>query len=139
MSRKSKFFLITLLLGVVVGLILLNVSAFFCDRVSCTYILPNDVKKVTVMTKSGSYALNLNQIKKLLFILNNTIVFTGELPERSLEMSFDKIVIHRFHKQNVEIEPIGYVGDDIVLRAHQFSKFYLKESTRGELEEILRE
>ena len=79
------------------------------------YISQNEVKNVAVEHKGKMYTLNFEQQKKVIDILNRLIlVSAGELDKVKHEVpgGISKIVIYKFSGEDIDVKPVGYVGND---------------------------
>lgn len=148
-SRTITYLIVAVIAGFII-LMGMNIAGTF-GLLPAKYIAPDDVKGVAIEHDGKMYTLNFEQQKKVLDILNRTIVVTGEEAKKinpTLPVDVSKIVIYRFKGDDIDVKPVGYVGNDsknpidrimtMVFSVPAWNKkSYLEESFPNEMMHVL--
>ena len=111
----------------------LNLLALLPAYSAGNFFTADDVKAVALHHKAKSTYLDVRTQKELLNLLNRGEVKDSiDLSEITIQPStdVDKMVLHRFNHPKIELVPIGFIGDKMVLHVVGLNdvRFILKES-----------
>lgn len=136
--QRAAFFLIIGLGAIAIALVLNLISLFFLEKPE-TYLRYNDVRGMAVVHQGIPYTLNFEQQNEVVEILNRSIpVDSNYLTNTNTQPEFEKIVIYRFHKPDLELKSIAYVDGNYLFSAPEWQKTgYLREVTKGKLKALL--
>lgn len=136
--QRTAFFLMIGLGAIAIALLLNLISLFLLEKPE-TYLRYNDVRGMAVVYQGIPYTLNFAQQNEVIETLNRSIpVGPGYLTSTHTQPEFEKIVIYRFHKPDLELKSIAYVDGNYLFSAPEWQKTgYLRDVTKGKLETLL--
>jgi hypothetical protein len=106
-----------MILITVVGLAL-NLLALMPAYSAGIFFTANDVKAIALHHNAKSTYLDVKTQKELLTFLNKAEVLKAVDPSEITNHSFskmEKMVLHRFNHPKIELVPVGFLGDKMVL------------------------
>lgn len=113
MANKTLYWLTGLLLGSVLILILINMSALFFPS-NLKRMLPRDnVRGMAVEYKDKLWTLNFEQQNAIVDIVNSSMPIEKPSPIEGGKPPINKIVVYRFNGSDLEIIPLGYIKDSL--------------------------
>ncbi len=138
MPKRSLFFLL-LGLGCIGLAMLLNLVAVLWPKNPSTFISAENVRGMAIEHHGLLYTLNYEQQNQTLDILNLAKPFHEEsIPRQDLD--FEKIVIYRFHGDDIEIKPIAWLNQELAFSSPSWNGgTVLQEKSSGLLQTLLSE
>lgn len=118
--------------------VLLNVIPLFWSADTSRFIHQDQIAGMAVIHDGLPYTFNFDEQKRTIDILNRAIPLADYAPvsdESPLE--FTAFEIYRFDKDPLVIQPLGWVSQNLVFRAKEWSDSPLKEVSHGELFDIV--
>lgn len=138
MNSKSLTYMTTIVVIGALIILALNVLPYLGFEANEKYLPYNDVKGMAIEHQNKLYTLNFDQQKELIGILNSSqpiekssVLPNGEKPD------FEKIVIYRFNKPDIEIAPIAYQNGHLIFSAPAWnSKGYMIDNSQSSVKAL---
>lgn len=138
-NRTLTYMTIFVLVGMGALLLINTLLLFQSPTTIAKYISRGDVRGMAVIHRHKEYTLNFTQQNTLIAYLNQLEQVPQNVNRSSQTvLDFEKIIVYKFKSPNVEITPVGYVNDDLLLSVPEwYREGLLKDTSHGELKTIL--
>lgn len=104
------------------------------------YLSPYEVRGIAVISQEKPYTLNFEQQNQVMEILNRAIPVGHVGNAERKKPPFEKVVIYRFDKPEVELVPEAMNEDSIVFKVKEWNpEGYVSELSDGDLLHLLTE
>lgn len=139
---ENRTFLYAALVGIALLSILLIrsfLSTLAGEGGTQKYVHQNDVRGVEVIHSGKTYTMNLDQQKEFIKLLNVAVAVSKlSGTEQSPFTGVEKIIIHRFDKQEITLTPVDTDDEQIFFRAPLLNPDgYIMDISAGEMKALI--
>jgi hypothetical protein len=139
MSNRVVTYMTAFVIIAIMILFAINSFPLFQTAGKEPFLIRDIVKGIELIHEGKPYTLNFEQQNGLVTLINlaEPIQDPKDNPKKT-PLDFEKIIIYQFNKPNIELNPIGYVNDELVFSAPSWDKDHLlKDKSHGELKQLL--
>jgi hypothetical protein len=137
--NQRTMILVGIALGAIAMAFLVNLFSIFDQGIPEKYISKGDVSGMAIVYKGVPYTLSFDQQNEVIDLINRSIpVGSTYLSKEGVKPLFDKFIVYRFGKDEIEIRPITYIDHNLVFASTVLYKDgYLRDISMGRLESLI--
>jgi len=141
MGNRTVAWLLSIVVVAMALLIVINTLPLLMQPASEKFIPRNTIRGMAVFRNKKPFTLNFEQQNKVAEILNRSVKVGMEnyLTGETADFDYDLLKIYRFGDEDIEIKPVGFVSNQLLLQSTDRNpKELIRETGPGELDPLLK-